>query len=353
MLSIIIPTYNERENIQNLIEKVFQVLQEKNIQAEIIVVDDNSSDGTGKIAEELKANYDLQVLVRKNKRGLSSAVLDGFRMAKGDALGVMDGDLSHPPKEIPKLIKPIIEKKADFVIASRYIKGGGIKNWTLKRRIISKTATALARPLTKIKDPLSGFFFVKKEVVDQAQLNPKGYKIGLEIIVKGNYKNIREVPYTFKNREHGKSKLSAREYRNYLSHLLGLYFYKKSSPCQFFKFCLVGGLGVLVNLGILYSSVEFLGVWYIFAAMLAFVGAVSSNFILNKIWTFEDRKRGIAVAGQYWKFFITCTSGLLINLAVLYLLVEYGHLWYMLSQLLAIGTALINNFLGSKYWVFK
>ena len=205
MVSIIIPTYNERGNIQRLLKRTFRVFQERNIEGEMVIVDDASPDGTGKLAQELGKHYPLQVLIRKDKRGLASAVLDGFRIAKGEILGVMDGDLSHPPEEIPQLMEPIIEGRADFVIASRYVEGGDMENWTPKRKIVSRAATILARPLTKIKDPLSGFFLLKKAVVTHAKLDPKGYKIGLEIIVRGDFKNVVEVPYTFKNIEYGKS----------------------------------------------------------------------------------------------------------------------------------------------------
>ncbi|MDI6916168.1 MAG: glycosyltransferase family 2 protein [Thermoplasmatales archaeon] len=351
MISIVIPTYNEKENIEKLIEKIFDAC--RNIETEVVVVDDNSPDGTGQVAEKLKEKYNLHVLIRKNKTGLSSAVLDGFKIAKGDIFGVMDADLSHPPDAIQVMLKPIIDGKADFVIGSRYAKGGNIENWSVKRKIVSKGATFLAKPLTRIDDPMSGFFFLKKEIINHVNLNPKGYKIGLEILVKGRYRNVIELPYTFRDRKHGKSKLNFKEYKNYLLHLLMLYSYKKSIFHQFFKFCIVGGIGVLVNICVLYSLVEFLYLWYMFAAVVAFVVAVSSNFVLNKIWTFKEKSKGIKVAGQYSKFFIVCIIGLLINLGVLYILVQYGNMWYVLAQLVAIGVATLNNFVGSKFWVFK
>lgn len=353
MISIVLPTYNEKESIERIVKEIFNVCRENDLDAEVIVVDDNSPDGTGEIAVKLRKQYNLQVLIRKNKRGLSSAVLDGFELTRGELLGVMDADLSHPPELIPKLLKPITNKGADFVIGSRYVKGGSIKNWTAKRKTISKVATLLARPLTKIKDPMSGFFFIRREVIEGVKLSPRGYKIGLEILVKGNYKNVVEVPYTFRDRSYGKSKLDAKEYKNYLSHLFGLYFYKKSIFRQFFKFCLVGALGVFINTGVLYSLVELVLLWYMFAAGAAFAVAVSSNFILNKIWTFKEKSKGVKVIGQYSKFFIICIIGLLINLVVLYVLVEYGNIWYVLSQLIAISIATVNNFVGSKFWAFK
>ncbi|UCF07274.1 MAG: polyprenol monophosphomannose synthase, partial [Thermoplasmata archaeon] len=198
MLSIIIPTYNEKENIPILMESIFDVLSQNKIEGEVIVVDDDSPDGTAEVAEDLKAEYNVQVIVRKNERGLSSAAIRGMRSAKGDVLCVMDADMSHPPEVIPRMLKPIMDGSAELVIGSRRVKGGGIENWPLKRKLVSKVASLISRPLTKVKDPMSGLFMLKKEVIEGVELKPKGYKIGLEIIVKGRYDNVLEVPYIFK-----------------------------------------------------------------------------------------------------------------------------------------------------------
>jgi len=226
MISIIIPTYNEKENLPELIDKIFSILHENELDGEVVIVDDDSPDGTGRIAENLKKTYNLQVLIRKDKRGLASAVLDGLKIAKGDILGVMDADLSHPPELIPKMIEPIIGGDVDLVIGSRYIKGGGTRDWPLKRRIVSIGAILLSRPLTGVRDSVSGFFFLKRDVINDVYLDPRGYKIGLEIIVKGNYKKVKEIPFTFMDRQKGESKLSLRECYDYLVHLFSLYRYR-------------------------------------------------------------------------------------------------------------------------------
>lgn len=224
MISIIIPTYNEVENFQVLTDRITTSLNKNEF--EIIIVDDNSPDGTGELADKLSNNNDqISVIHRNSKNGLASAVVDGFLHAKGEIIGVMDADLSHPPEIIPMLILPIIENKTDFVIGSRYISEGETNDWSKKRQITSIAATLLARPLTDVKDPMSGLFFIKKEVIKDVKLNPLGYKIGLEIIVKGNYKNIMEIPFTFQNRMNGESKLGLKEELNYIHHLLKLYWY--------------------------------------------------------------------------------------------------------------------------------
>lgn len=340
--------------MEHIIYRTFSVLCENELNGEVIVVDDNSPDGTGEIADQLKKQhnqYNLKVLHRKDKRGLSSAVLDGFEIADGDIIGVIDADFSHPPELIPKLVEPIKKGKADMAIGSRYTLGGGIINWTTKRKIISKGATLIARPLTKIKDPMSGFFFLKREVIEDINFSPKGYKICLEIIVKGNCKKVIEIPYTFRDREVGKSKLNLKEFLNYLSHARGLYSYEYPTMHQFTKFCVVGGIGMLINLAILYALVEYAGLWYILAASIAFVIAVINNFVWNKFWTFNN----VSIRGksyQFLKFFIISVISLSINLAVLYALVEYLFIGYMLAQIIAIVFATGSNFIGNKFWTF-
>ncbi|MDO8740146.1 MAG: polyprenol monophosphomannose synthase [Candidatus Woesearchaeota archaeon] len=226
MISIIIPTYNEKENIKNLIAEISNIFKKNKIKGEIIIVDDNSPDGTGKIAENLSKKYSVKVLHRKGKLGLSSAVVAGFKAAKGSILGVMDADFSHPPEIIPELIKPILNENIDFVIGSRHVKGGGIENWPLLRKLISKGATLLAKTVTNVKDPMSGLFFLKKSVIKGIKFDSKGFKICLEILVKGSYKTVKEVPYIFKDRRVGKSKLGAGEYLNYVVTLARLIKYK-------------------------------------------------------------------------------------------------------------------------------
>jgi len=223
-LSLIVPTYNEAENISELLERVERSLKGRSF--EIIIVDDNSEDGTADIAEKLNAKYgNINVLRRSGRLGLGSAVADGIRVARGDFLAVMDADLQHPPELLPRMLEEA-EKGFDIVIASRYVKGGGVEEWSSLRRIISAGAIFLAHillPKTKnIKDPISGFFLVRRSAVDGVILSHAGYKILLEILAKGMYDRVAEVSYTFKPRKRGKSKLSLKEMINYASLLLKL-----------------------------------------------------------------------------------------------------------------------------------
>jgi dolichol-phosphate mannosyltransferase len=224
IISIIIPTYNEAENIKKLTRKIYKSM--KDYSYELIIVDDNSPDNTVKIARNLPKKYKVRVLLRKKDKGLSKSIVDGFKIAKGNILGVMDADFAHPIKQIPRILNKMNKENADIAVGSRSIKGGKIKNWPLQRRIISKIATLLAKPLTEIKDPMSGFFFIKKKVIKNISLKPKGYKILLEILIKGNYKKTEEIPILFKDRIKGTSKLTTKIYLEYLMQLFELYFYK-------------------------------------------------------------------------------------------------------------------------------
>lgn len=351
-LSLIIPTYNEKENIRNLILKIQEEFSQNNINGEIIVVDDNSPDGTGKILEDLKKDWgNLKIIHRKGKLGLSSAAIEGWKISEGDVLGLMDADLSHPPEKIKELFFAIEKGNFDFTIGSRYVKNGNIIGWNFKRKLMSKTATLLSRIYTKVKDPMTGFFMIKKEVIKNVKLNPKGFKILLEVIIKGNYKNIKEIPITFVNRQKGKSKAGTKEIFYYLRNLIGYLPYKKNVIFEFIKFGCVGISGMLVNLSIIYFLTEFFGIWYMFSAFFAFLFSMTSNFLLNKSWTFKE-KLFLDIKKKYLKFSLVSVSSLIVDLSFLFLFTEIFGIYYIVSQILAIGIAFIFNFIGNKIWTF-
>lgn len=223
-VSLIIPTYNEKSNIDKLLTSIFQL----NLKGfEVIIVDDYSPDGTAeeikKIAKDLPLK--IKLIERRGKRDLSLSVLDGFKEAQGEILGVMDADFSHPPEIIPQMLEEI--KNADLAVASRKIPGSEIKNWPFKRKLNAWVAKILAQTLTKkVSDPMSGFFFFKKDVIKGTILKPLGYKILLEILVKGNYQKVREVPFIFQDRYGGKSKLSLKVILKFILHVLKLHLWK-------------------------------------------------------------------------------------------------------------------------------
>jgi len=226
-LSIVIPTYNEKENIFIIIQKLISMFKENRIKGEIIIVDDNSQDGTGEIVENQRRKYkNVRIIHRKEKLGLSSAVLDGFKICRGEIFGAMDADLSHPAEKIPEMFSLIKKNEYDFVIGSRYVPGSGIRGWGLRRKLMSKVATMLARPLTRVKDPMSGFFLIKKECIKNRKFDSKGFKILLEFLVKAKYKKLKEIPIIFTNRTKGKSKAGSSEIAHYLKNLGGYFKFK-------------------------------------------------------------------------------------------------------------------------------
>jgi len=227
-LSIVLPTYNERENIVTMINRVRDKCVRHNLNFEIVVIDDDSPDGTWKIVEDVfKTDSNVKLLRRIGKKGLASAIIDGINYTKNDSIVVMDSDLSHDLEIIDKMYHAL--QDCDIVIGSRYVKGGRIEGWTLKRKIISRGATLIAKLLLfrPEKDPLSGFFMIRKNAFEAVKelLKPKGYKILLELLVKGDFV-VKEIPFTFRNRTKGKSKLTKGVMKEYLKMILELIIFK-------------------------------------------------------------------------------------------------------------------------------
>ena len=231
-IAIIIPTLNEQGSLPLLFAEL-QIICPKIVamgyELEFVIVDDNSQDGTQEyIAECIKKNIFPLKLIKRQERGLATAVLRGFAETDAQILGVMDADLSHPPELLLKMIENI--KNYDIVLPCRNMPGGGAEEWPLHRKLTSMLATDLVKFIhIKVKDPLSGYFLFKRSVIDNASLSPIGYKILLEILVKGNYRNFIEIPYIFRNRAVGTSKMSGKIIGQYLKHLLVLKKWQKEN----------------------------------------------------------------------------------------------------------------------------
>ena len=223
--SIVIPTYNEAGGIARLIATLSEVFSSAGLDGEMVVVDDNSPDGTGAIVDALADKYPVRCLHRPGKLGLSSGVIDGWNFARSDSvyLGSIDADFSHDPKIVPAMVAALDSGAYGLAIGSRYVKGGGITNWPMKRIITSQVACLLAYPLTPIRDITSGFLLVKREALAGIALDPIGFKIGLEVAAKAHYGKAIEVPYVFTDRIVGESKLNTKEITNYLRQLGRIY----------------------------------------------------------------------------------------------------------------------------------
>lgn len=371
-VSIILPTYNESKNILRILEHIQKSIP-KNLSAETIVVDDNSPDDTAKIAEDYfysikeKTSHTINVIKRKAKNGLSSAILSGIKEASGNTIVVMDSDFSHPPHIIPKMIDTLKQTSCDIVIASRYVKGGSIQGWPFKRKLMSKVATIIAKKGLGIKsdDPMSGFFVFKKNIIEGLKFDAIGYKMLLEILVKTKGVKIQEVPYTFTDREKGASKLGASTILDYCKSVWKLYKYgrrirkeERRISVRFFskaaRFFTVGATGLGVNYLASMLFALSADVWYLHATVMGIIFSITSNFFLNKYWTFEDRdfstKRTVV---QYGKFAGFSSIGALVQLGMVYYLVDEGGISYPISLVLAVATAAFSNFILNKKWTFK
>lgn len=372
-VSIILPTYNESQNIVNILELIDKNIP-KGISTETIVVDDNSPDGTGKIVEDyissIKkiAENTIDIIHRKTKNGLSSAILNGIQSAKGETIIVMDSDFSHPPQILPKMIEAFKKYQCDLVVASRYITGGGIQGWTIKRKLMSKVATIIATKGlgVKTKDPMSGFFAFKKNIIKELNFDAIGYKLLLEMLVKTKGINVKEIPYTFENRKFGSSKLDSSTIINYLKSVLKLYKYGKISEkhegktsvrflSKAARFFTVGASGLAINylVSLLFTD-GISNLWYIHATSIGIIASMTTNFILNKTWTFSDRDFTlIKTLKQYGKFVGFSSLGALLQLGIVFYLVDLQNISYPISLIVAVGLAAFGNFILNKKWTFK
>jgi dolichol-phosphate mannosyltransferase len=361
MISVVVPTYNEKDNLGDLVKRITAACSGTGIDPEIVIVDDNSPDGTGDYAEELAKTYRMKVVHRTGKLGLSSAVIEGFRISSGSIFVVMDADLSHPPEKIPEMVGKIQSGEAEVVVGSRYVKGGGAENWPFYRKVISKGATLIARGLTKVKDPMSGFFALKKEVLDGAELSPVGYKIGLEILVKGKYSKVVEVPIRFANRKAGSSKLGGMEMLRYIDHVSMLYEHHRFWLGKYLKFAFIGGIGAIINLAVFWVAHEVFFLIPFWAIAIAFVVADTNNYIWNRLWTFRSKSQ---MKFQYPQFLVVSFIGLALNellfdvivydlLPGLHITVDKASVLLVGVQALCIFIVSVFNFLANSMWTFR
>jgi len=352
LISLVVPTYNERKNIGLLLEYVYGVLKEIGHPFEIIVVDDDSPDRTWEMVQNLVSEYpNLRVIRRVSGRGLARAVVKGWQEASGEILAVMDGDLQHPPQTLSLLIKALEQDGVDIAVASRHVHGGGVSRWNLVRRAISWTATLAATwvlpgTLATIRDPMSGYFTLRRSVIEACHLDPEGYKILLEVLARGRYQTVMEIPYILIERQQGGSKLGLRQVYEYITQLFRLS-WQKGELKRFVRYCTVGISGVFVNMGIL-AALTSAGVGYLKSGSLAVGTAIVTNFLLNEVWSFADfsrRRSGVSARfKRFLKFTIFCSAGALINLTVLWVLTDYVGVYYLVSNLVGIFAATVWNY---------
>ncbi|MEH2193701.1 MAG: glycosyltransferase [Nostoc sp.] len=365
-LSLVIPTYKERDNIQNVVSILTRLLDESIAgKYELIVVDDDSPDRTWEIAQSLTQEYpQLRVMRRQQERGLSSAVIRGWQAARGSVLGVIDGDLQHPPEVLMQLLRNI-EQGADLAVASRHVEGGGVSSWSVARRVLSRGAQLLGLVilpgvLGRVSDPMSGYFMVRRSAIANATLNPVGYKILLEVIGRGKVDQVAEVGYVFCERKEGESKVTWKQYIDYIHHLVrlrlstgrvGRFSRKVNFPVgRFVRFGLVGLSGVFVDMTILYllSDPTTLAWPLTRSKIIAGEIAILNNFFWNDAWTFADvsaRQQELQQRlKRFLKFNTICLAGLILNVLILNLVFNFLIPNRYIANFIAIAIATIWNF---------
>ena len=351
-ISIVVPTYKEAESLPHLLERIAELRDRQRITLEVILMDDGSNDGSVELVEQSGYEW-VRMVVRQGPRGLSPAVLDGLRLAKYPVVVVMDADLSHPPEKIPDMILALAAGQ-QFVIGSRYVPGGSTDDeWGFFRWLNSRVATLLARPLTDAHDPMAGFFAFRRDELGKARfLNPIGYKIGLELIVKCGLENVGEVPIQFTDRQFGQSKLSFKEQLRYLQHLRRLYIYKFAYMSSAVQFGAIGVSGVFVNLAILTLLVR-LGVAEPTAVALGIGVSVLTNFLLNRRFAFSYA-RSEAFGKQFVSFVLASAAGAAVNYAVtLGVSYRWPRLPIQVAAICGIASGMVLNYLANQFIVFR
>jgi dolichol-phosphate mannosyltransferase len=354
-LSLVIPTRNERENVSRLLDALAAALRE--IDHELIFVDD-STDGTdGVLADAARRDTRIRVRHRDSANGLAGAVVEGFGLSRGQCIGVLDADLQHPPQIMATMLRHLHEAGADVVVASRYLPGAGRPGLSAWRAFVSqgtrRLSQALLRAARRTTDPLSGCFLVRRAVVEGVALRPVGFKILLEILVRGHYTRVAEVPYVFAGRDAGRTKASVRQGLHLVRHITML---AAASPedSRVWKFLLVGASGVIVNMAVFWLFVHPFDAHVLPAGVVAGLVSTFTNFVLNNRFTWADRRvGGVGVfARRLGKYYTATAGGYVVYLGLLWGLTHMG-LAKMLANLIAVGFGGLFNYVMHNMWTWR
>ena len=355
-VSVVAPTFREAENIPALAERVAAALSGTGIEWELVLADDDSGDGSEAVVAELARSLPIRMATRREPpRDLARSVLFGIEAARFDRLVVMDADLSHPPERIADLLHVLDDRDCDMVVGSRYAPEASVdRAWSRWRHLNSRAATVLARPLASCSDPMSGFFAIdRRSLPDPRTLRPVGYKIGLELMVRGRLR-VREVPIDFRDRNLGSSKMTWRQQLDYLRHLYRLYVFRHGGPVRLLSFGLVGASGFVVDVAC-YLALQGAGAEHRLARLVSFWPAVTWNWLLNRRLTFGDRPR--EPRARQWTRFVACSLvGLGANVGgylVLTSHVGFFDRYRLLALVVGVGLGGVLNFLLATLYVYR
>ena len=332
-LSVVVPTFNERDNVGALLRKLEATLQ--GIAWEVIFVDDNSPDGTWQVVRELARQDDRVRCIRRiGRRGLSGACIEGILASSAPYAAVMDADLQHDETRLPKMLSLLQSGEAELVVGSRYIEGGSAASFDSQRAGASAFATEIARRVLRVSiaDPMSGFFMIRRDRFEALapQLSTQGFKILLDVVATahGELKAV-EIPYSFGSRLHGESKLDSMVALDFL----GLVLAKLTNDVvslRFLLFAMVGSIGLVVHLATLFLMHSLLQAPFAEAQAAGALVAMTSNFILNNFLTYRDQRlRGFAVLRGLLLFYLVCSVGLFANVGVAFSVYDQEPVWWL------------------------
>ncbi len=355
-LTVVVPTFNERENVPLLIERLSNVLA--GIAWEAIFVDDDSPDGTAAaVREASRRDPRVRCLQRIGRRGLSTACIEGILASSSPYVAVIDADLQHDEALLPRMFQTLREEPYDIVVGSRYVSGGGVGEWDASRQRASAFATRLSRLITKaeIADPMSGFFMLKRPVFEGAvrKLSAQGFKILLDILASSETPpRLKELPYDFRVRQFGESKLDmmvAWEFAMLLADkLIG-----HIVPVRFALFALIGGFGVFIHMGVLWTALQVIGLSFLAAQTTATITAMTVNFFLNNVFTYADRRlKGWRALRGLVSFYVICSLGAAANIGIAAYLFNQQEVWWV-AGIAGIVVGSVWNYAVSSIFTWK
>ncbi len=356
-LSVIVPTFNERDNVAELLRRLDRALS--GIDWEVVFVDDNSTDGTHTALRELaRSDARVRCLHRIGRRGLASAVVEGIQSTSSDFIAVLDADLQHDETLLPTMLERMRSADCHMVVASRYLVAGGVQDWDKKRQFISQVATRLAQHLlhTNLADPMSGFFLLKRTAFDRAarRLSGLGYKILLDILMSARPPlTVVELPYVFRNRVHGESKLNSAVTWEFLM-LMTDKLVGGIVPVRFVMFMIVGAFGVVAHMLVLAALNQLLGVPFVSSQAAATLAAMTLNFFANNALTYRDKrlKGGWRLLTGLLSFYAVCAIGAVSNVGIAaFLFLQHQSWWF--SGLAGIVVGAVWNYAASSIFTWR
>jgi dolichol-phosphate mannosyltransferase len=357
-LSVVVPTFRERENVGELVSRLHAVLDEV-VDWEVVFVDDDSPDGTAAALRAMaQANGRVRVLHRFGRRGLSSACEEGILATSSPICAVMDADLQHDERLLPRMLQVLRETSADVVVGSRYVEGGSTGEWDETRRARSRYATRLAALATKtqLSDPMSGFFMLRREVFHEAlpKLSSVGFKILLDILASVPRRlRVEEVPYTFRARNAGESKLDTLVAWEYLV-LLADKMFGGVVPVRFLLFSVIGGVGIVTHMAVLVTLFRGMRVSFAWSQAAATLVAMTGNFLLNNLLTYRDRRlRGWRLLRGWTTFTLACGIGAVANVGVAAYIFNWRHVAWVPAALAGILISSVWNYAVSAIFTWN